>query len=87
MDVPRARRDQGDPPEPLESTEDIWTVAAHMATVGIFVLLLGLCLYFLRPVLLPVVAALLIGTTLAPIVKAAARAGLSLRQLTLVRRK
>jgi predicted PurR-regulated permease PerM len=35
--------------------------------------LLGLCLYFLRPVLLPVVAALVIGTTLAPIVKAAAR--------------
>jgi predicted PurR-regulated permease PerM len=73
VDFPRARRDQGDPPEPLESTEDIWTVAAHMATVGIFVLLLGVCLYFLRPVLLPVVAALVIGTTLAPIVKAAAR--------------
>jgi predicted PurR-regulated permease PerM len=77
VDFPRARRDQGDPPEPLESTEDIWTVAAHMATVGIFVLLLGLCLYFLRPVLLPVVAALLIGTTLAPIAKAGARRRIS----------
>jgi predicted PurR-regulated permease PerM len=66
VDFPRARRDEGDAPEPLESIEDIWTVAAHVATVGIFV-------YFLRPVLLPVGAALLIGTTLAPIVKAAAR--------------
>src|SRR5262245_65042504 len=44
-----------------------------MATVGIFVLLLGVCLHFSRPVLMPVAAALIIGTTLAPIVKAAAR--------------
>jgi predicted PurR-regulated permease PerM len=74
----RARREKGEAPgvkdpEPLESIEDIWTVAARVATVGIFVLLLGMCLYFCRPVLLPVVAALVIGTTLAPIVKAAAR--------------
>src|SRR5262245_17088998 len=44
-----------------------------MATVGIFVLLLVAALYLIRPVLLPVVAAMVIGTTLAPIVKAAAR--------------
>jgi predicted PurR-regulated permease PerM len=74
----RARREKGEAPgvkdrEPLESIEDLWTVAARVATVGIFVLLLGMCLYFCRPVLLPVVAALVIGTTLAPIVKAAAR--------------
>ena len=48
-----------------------------MATVGIFVLLLGVCLFFARPLLLPVAAALVIGTTLAPIVKAAARRGIS----------
>jgi predicted PurR-regulated permease PerM len=74
----RARREKGDAPgvkdpEPLESIDDIWTVPARVATVGIFSLLLGICLYFCRPVLLPVVAALVIGTTLAPIVKAAAR--------------
>jgi predicted PurR-regulated permease PerM len=57
----------------LEGVEDIWTPAAQMATVGIFILLLGACLYVARPVLLPVVAAMVIGTTLAPIVKAAAR--------------
>ena len=78
MEFLRARREKGEAPgvkdpEPLESIEDIWTVAARVATVGIFVLLLGMCLYFCRPVLLPVVAALVIGTTLAPIVKAAAR--------------
>ena len=52
---------------------DIWTPATQMATVGIFILLLGAFLYFCRPVLLPVVAAVLIGTTLAPIVKAGTR--------------
>jgi predicted PurR-regulated permease PerM len=60
-------------PEPLEAVEDVWTSAAQMATVGIFVLLLVAALYLIRPVLLPVVAAMVIGTTLAPIVKAAAR--------------
>jgi predicted PurR-regulated permease PerM len=74
----RARREQDKAPgvkdsEPLESIKDIWTSAARVATVGIFVLLLGICLYFCRPLLLPVVAALVIGTTLAPIVKGAAR--------------
>ena len=57
----------------LESVEDIWTPAAQMATVGIFILLLGACIYVARPVLLPVVAAMVIGTTLAPLVKSAAR--------------
>jgi predicted PurR-regulated permease PerM len=60
-------------PEPLESIEDVWTPAAQMATVGIFILLVIAALYLTRPVLLPVVAAMVIGTTLAPIVKAAAR--------------
>jgi predicted PurR-regulated permease PerM len=78
VEFPRAHREHGDAlpakdAEPVESTEDIWTPAAHIATVGIFVLLLGVCLYFCRPFLLPVAAALVIGTTLAPIVKAAAR--------------
>jgi predicted PurR-regulated permease PerM len=78
VEFPRARREQGDAPptkdaEPAESVEDVWAPAAQMATVGIFVLLLGICLYFCRPFLLPVAAALVIGTTLAPIVKGAAR--------------
>ena len=36
-------------------------------------ILLGICLYVGRPILIPVVAAIVIGTTLAPLVKAAAR--------------
>ena len=60
-------------PEPLQSLEDFWTPAAQMATVGIFVILLGACLYFCRALVLPIVAAVVVGTTLAPIVKAGAR--------------
>ncbi len=78
MEFSRGRREQGNAvadkdAERVAAGEDIWTPAAHMATVGIFVLLLGVCLYFSRPILVPVVAALIIGTTLAPIVKRAVR--------------
>jgi predicted PurR-regulated permease PerM len=74
----RARREKDNglavkDPEPFESIEDIWGSAAQLATVGIFVILLCGSLYFCRPILLPVLAAMVIGTTLAPIVKAAAR--------------
>ena len=68
MEFPRARREQGNAfpakdAEPVDSAEDVWTPAAQMATVGIFVLLLVVCLFFSRPLLLPVAAALVIGTT------------------------
>src|SRR5229473_4750594 len=59
--------------ESPESIGDIWASAAQMATVGVFVILLGICLYVCRPILLPVAAAIVIGTTLAPLVKAVAR--------------
>jgi predicted PurR-regulated permease PerM len=58
-------------PQPFASIADFRDSAAQMATVGIFVLLLVTCLYFCRPILLPVLAAVLIGTTFAPIIKLA----------------
>jgi predicted PurR-regulated permease PerM len=78
----RARREKGqtlsvNEPEPVEPIDDIWAPASQMATVGIFVLLAGAALYVCRPILLPVVAALVIGTTFAPVVKFAARHGIS----------
>jgi len=62
--------------EPVEPNEDIWASAARMAVVGIFVIMFGLCLYFCRPVLLPVTAAFVVGTTFAPVVKASTRHGI-----------
>jgi predicted PurR-regulated permease PerM len=64
-------------PQPFASMADLWGSAAQMATVGIFVLVLVTCLYFCRPILMPVLAALLIGTTFAPIIKHASNHGVS----------
>jgi predicted PurR-regulated permease PerM len=82
VDVLRARRDVHEPPsdevpESRASAQEIWALAARAATVGIFILLLGATLYACRALLLPVVAALVIGTTFGPIVKGAARHGIS----------
>jgi len=60
----------------IENVDEVWASAAQMATIGIFVVVLGACLYFCRPILLPVFAGLVVGMTLAPIVKAARRFGI-----------
>jgi predicted PurR-regulated permease PerM len=78
----RAQREKRDAliirdPQPFTSTADIWDSAAQMATVGIFILLLVICLYFCRGFLFPVLAAILIGTTFAPIIKHARNHGVS----------
>jgi len=62
-------------PRPVDSVDSIWSSTAQLATIGIFVLLVGAALYVGRPLLLPVLAAMVIGTTLGPIVKHAARFG------------
>lgn len=61
--------------QPIQSVDDFWRSVTQMAPVGIFILLLVACLYVCRPILLPVAAALVIGITLAPLVKAARRWG------------
>jgi predicted PurR-regulated permease PerM len=62
-------------PQPVESRDEIWHSLTQVSTVGIFVLLMGACLYFSRPVLLPVLSALVIGMTLAPMVNRARQLG------------
>ena len=54
----------------------MWVSAGHGAIVGIFLLLFGVFLYFGRPILLPVSAAAVLALTLAPLIKAAQRAGI-----------
>jgi len=78
----RAQREKRDAliindPQPFANLADLWASAAQMATVGIFILFLVACLYFCRPILLPVLAAVLIGTTFAPILKHASHYGVS----------
>src|SRR5262245_3688727 len=82
VDVVRSSHDQRyaldiNDPHPLENIEDVWAATAQMATIGIFLLLLVVALSLSRPILLPILTALLIGTTFAPVVKRAHAHGIS----------
>jgi predicted PurR-regulated permease PerM len=63
-------------PQPMKSVEHVWRATSQMATVGIFLLLAITALYFSRPILFPVLAAVVVGLTLAPLTRAATRVGL-----------
>ena len=64
-------------PQPVESVRNVWASAGQAATIGIFLLLFGAFLYIGRAILLPVLAAAVVALTLAPLVKAAKRSGIS----------
>jgi predicted PurR-regulated permease PerM len=63
-------------PKPVDDVNDIWNSMAQIATIGIFLLLVGTLLFFARALLLPIFAAVIISTTLAPLVKRAAAHGI-----------
>jgi len=82
VELLRAQQEKADAliirdPKPCTSVAEVWGSSAQMATVGIFLLLVVSCFYFGRPILLPVLAAVLIGTTFSPILKFASRHGVS----------
>jgi predicted PurR-regulated permease PerM len=62
---------------PPRSADSLWAPLAQIATFGIFVILCGAVLYLGRVILLPVFAAGVVALTLAPLVKAAGRRGIS----------
>jgi predicted PurR-regulated permease PerM len=61
-----------DPHQPVVPTT-FWRQAAQIATVGIFVIMFGAFLDLARAVLLPIVAAAMVGTMLGPLGQLAAR--------------
>jgi len=63
-------------PQPVASTDDIWTTTSQFAIIGIFILLLVAAFDMARPVLLPIMAALIVATTFGPIIKHAKERGL-----------
>jgi predicted PurR-regulated permease PerM len=63
-------------PKP-QQTGGAWASVGHAATVGIFLLLFGAFLYFGRAILLPTFSAAVVAFTLAPVVTAASRRGIS----------
>jgi predicted PurR-regulated permease PerM len=64
-------------PQPVNDVKNMWLTAGSAATIGIFLLLFGGFLYIGRPILLPITAAAVIALTLAPLIKAAKRHGVS----------
>ena len=85
MDLAQARpsaarmRDQpelANPPTPLAVSGAFWRQAAQLATVGIFLIMFGAFLDLARAVLLPIVAAAVIGTMLGPLARLAAKRGI-----------
>jgi predicted PurR-regulated permease PerM len=62
--------------QPLSGIPALWRLAALLATLGMGVLALVAALYLGRSILLPVVAALVVGITLSPVVKIGTRAGI-----------
>lgn len=62
--------------KPVDDVNDIWSSMAQISTIGIFLLLLGTLLFFARALLLPICAAAVVATTLAPLVKRAERRGI-----------
>jgi predicted PurR-regulated permease PerM len=63
-------------PQPL-SSGSIWLWAGQAANIGIFLLLIGGALYVGREILLPILISAVVAMTLAPLIKAAKRHGIS----------
>jgi predicted PurR-regulated permease PerM len=64
-------------PQPVENVTNVWLSAGQAANIGIFLILFGAFLYISRAILLPILAASIVAVTLAPLVKAAKRRGIS----------
>jgi predicted PurR-regulated permease PerM len=64
-------------PQPVANVAIVWTSAGQAATIGIFLLLFGGFLYIGRAILLPTLAAAVVALTLAPLIKAGKRHGIS----------
>lgn len=72
--LPRSQPKAVDSEEPLRAPE-FWRYAAQGSTVGLFLLALTVCLDLARPILVPVVSAIVIGTMLGPLSRRAAASG------------
>jgi predicted PurR-regulated permease PerM len=62
-------------PKPFERHEDFWRAAAQAATITMCVLLVGTFLYVARPLLIPVLAAVVVALTFGPVIKFATARG------------
>ncbi len=64
-------------PRPVGSIGGLWSSAGQAASIGVFLLLFGAFLYVGRTILLPILIAAVVSLTLAPLIRAAERRGIS----------
>jgi predicted PurR-regulated permease PerM len=64
-------------PQPVASIHSIWVSMGQAANIGIFLILLGGVLYVGGEILLPILIAAVVSLTLAPLIKAGKRHGIS----------
>jgi predicted PurR-regulated permease PerM len=64
-------------PQPVGSVKTIWASLGQTANIGIFLILLGGVLYVGGEILLPILIAAVVSLTLAPLIKAGKRHGIS----------
>jgi predicted PurR-regulated permease PerM len=64
-------------PHPVGSIGGLWSSAGQAANIGIFLLLFGAFLYVGRTILLPILIAAVVSLTLAPLLRAAKKRGIS----------
>jgi len=64
-------------PQPLANPQSIWASMGQAANIGIFLVLLGGVLYVGGELLLPILIAAVVSLTLAPLIKAGKRHGIS----------
>lgn len=63
-------------PQPVAKVETIWSAAAQVAIIGIFLILLIAAIDFGRPILLPIVSAFMLGMMLGPLSTMASKKGI-----------
>ncbi|MET0443262.1 MAG: AI-2E family transporter [Pseudorhodoplanes sp.] len=63
-------------PTPFQDTSDFWRVMAQMATIAMAAIMIGVCLYLMRPLLIPILSALVVSLTLGPLAGYAVKNGL-----------
>ena len=63
-------------PQPVAKVETIWKAAPQIAMIGIFLILLVAAVEYARPILLPVISAVMLGMMLGPLSNIAARIGI-----------
>jgi len=63
-------------PSPLSDAASFWRLMSQVATIAMAAIMIGVCLYFARPLVVPILGALVVSLTLGPLAGYAVKHGL-----------